>query len=735
MSGATLRFLESASPVFVALAAVLVAASVLAYRGLRGPALLLLRLAAVAVVLLLLLDPVLSFVDERTRPARIAVLVDGSLSMSFPFPDPADSAAAPPPSRADRLRASLADGELAKHLAERGALDVYRFGADVEPVSLGPDADLAPRDDRTDLARALARGVGTERRTTGAVVLFSDGASNVGADPRDEARRLGVPVFAVGVGSDGAVTDLSVAEVEAANVAYVDNRVPVRATLRARGAAAGDVTVYLSEGDTVLDSTRVSLPGGGAERIADLEYSPHLEGLHRYRVWARPIPGEISADNNAHLFVVRVLEEKVDVLLLAGRPSFDLRFVKRALESDVSLDVHTVVLSLAAFPGVLGQAGEKAPSGWATLAEHDVVVLLDCGSSALPEERQSDLVRFVRERGGAVLVLGSGDSFDLSGGPLEEILPAPPLRQRPRAGSVLPVLTEVGRHHPVTQLEPEPEANVSRWTELPPLEAAPAFGPPRPDSKVLVRGTLDGVERDELVLIATRPEGKGRVLAMAGTPYWRWDLYLWGTGRPGDALRRLLSRSVRWLVARDDFRPVMIRPVKNLFDGAENVVVEGQIWDDDYRPVPGADVRATVRGPLGTAEEKAREISLVDLSGGRYRGSLPGLPPGDYRIEGRARRETADLGTDESEMTVAPYRMELEDPAPDFGMLREIARESGGRFLPFADAGQLPGLLDPRPVASRTVREMPFLENPVLFVLLLALLGAEWALRRRRGLP
>jgi hypothetical protein len=222
---------------------------------------------------------------------------------------------------------------------------------------------------------------------------------------------------------------------------------------------------------------------------------------------------------------------------------------------------------------------------------------------------------------------------------------------------------------------------------------------------------------------------------IAGGAYWKWDLYLWGTGHSGDMLRRFLSRSVRWLVARDDFRQVMIRPTKNLFDGAEKVVVEGQIWDDDYRPVPGADVRATLRGPLGTPAEKSRDISLVELGDGRYRGELPGLPPGDYRIEGQAKREGTELGSDQSEMTVAPYRMELEDPAPNFDLLRDVSRESGGKFLALSDLGKLPDLLNLKPVVDRTVREMPLLQNPLLFLLLLGLLGAEWALRRRRGLP
>jgi len=165
------------------------------------------------------------------------------------------------------------------------------------------------------------------------------------------------------------------------------------------------------------------------------------------------------------------------------------------------------------------------------------------------------------------------------------------------------------------------------------------------------------------------------------------------------------------------------------------VVIEGQIYDDDFRPVPGADVRASIRGPLGTVEERTGAMSLVELGEGRYRGKLPGLPPGDYRIEGGATLGGQSLGTDESETTVAPYRMEFEDPAPDFALLRDVSRETGGRFVLLEDLAELPGLLDLEPVLDRTVREMPFLESPLLFALLLGLLGAEWALRRRRGLP
>ena len=83
---------------------------------------------------------------------------------------------------------------------------------------------------------------------------------------------------------------------------------------------------------------------------------------------------------------------------------------------------------------------------------------------------------------------------------------------------------------------------------------------------------MDGTPRAELPLVATLESGRrGRVLTICGSPYWRWDLYLWGTGRPGDLFRRFVSRSVRWLVSRDELKQVMIRPGKSLFEGAETV--------------------------------------------------------------------------------------------------------------------------------------------------------------------
>lgn len=744
----TLRLLERATPLFFVAVAGLLFFAIRLYRRTEPPVqsrmrtfLFALRVASIASLAFLLLDPVLSRLRERRVPPRVPVLLDASLSMSLPFPDSSSAMTpgSPVPSRSDRLADALAgEGASAlEDLGQDGKVEILRFGEGTTPLGwVEPREELAPTDDRTDLAQALSRAAGDDASSAGAIVVFSDGANNVGEDPRALARRLGVPVIAIGVGADGPVSDVSVFEVEASTVAYIDNDVPVVAKLRARGDAITGAIVRLVEGNTVLDSTRVDLPGGGVEREVRLKYVPKREGMHRYKVETPARSGEVSPANNTQMFAVRVLKEKMKVLLVAGRPSFELTFLKRALESDVSLDVTPVVLSLERFPGRLGAGGPSFPDSESNLAAYDLVVLLDVAGREFEESRASRLARFVTERGGALFVLGGARAFDLSTGPLAGVVPfVTPSATRSYRGPILAGLTDVGRSHPVTRLETDADSNARIWADLPPLEEAPRFSSTSPQARVLVEGEGGSGASGAIPLVASVERGKGRVLAWAGGPYWRWDLDSWGRGRSGDPYRKLVSRAVRWLVSRDALKQVMIRASRTLYDGAEPVVLQGQVLDDEYRPIPGADVRVTVRGPVGAAGESSREISLVDLGDGRFEGKIPSLPPGDYVFEGRAKNGEVALGEDRGEWTVTPYRMELENPAPDFELLREVARASGGTFLRFDEIDKLKDAVSLQPVVQRSVRESPIGESPWAFAALLGFLGTEWALRKRRGLP
>lgn len=742
------RFLEPASPVLLVTLLILAALALRLYQRTEPPLAALVRLglftlrsAAIGLLALLLLDPILSRFRERRVLPAVPVLLDTSLSMSIPFPRGSKTATEPaaetPPTRASRLLEVLSDkgANLLEKLGNSSRPKVYGFGETTSRLAwVDPTEELSPREDRTDLAGALETVGREEAQSIGAVIVFSDGAQNVGSDPRAVAKRLGVPVYTVGVGAEGDVSDVSVFEVDASNVAYVDNEVPLLAKLRARGDTVSRLPVYLSEGNDVLDSAYVDLPGGGVEKEVELRYTPKREGVHRYRIWTPGAAGEVSALNNEQTIAVRVLKEKIKVLLAAGRPSFELTFLKRALESDVTLDVKTAILSLAEFPGRLGKGSGAFPDTYAKMAAHDLIVLADVRRGDLSESQMQHLARVFADRRGALLLLGGAKSFEFTGTPLAELAPWSAPQPARSVGRALPVeLTEVGRTHPVTNLDNDPQKNARLWGELPPLEEWARDLRLHPRARVLLKGATG--QADDSPVVAAMESRQGRVLAVAGGPFWRWELYLQGREGGSDTYRKFISRCVRWLVARDELKQVAIRPSKPLFDGAEPVVLQGQIMNDDYQPISGADVRVTLEGPTGSPDAKTREVTLIDQGHGRSEGVFRGLPPGDYVAEGRAMKDGVELGSERSELTVTPFRMEFEDPAPNFELLREMARTTGGEFVTLEEAAGLVEKLQLQPVTERSTKETPLRESPYAFAFLLGCLGTEWALRKRRGLP
>ena len=74
------------------------------------------------------------------------------------------------------------------------------------------------------------------------------------------------------------------------------------------------------------------------------------------------------------------------------------------------------------------------------------------------------------------------------------------------------------------------------------------------------------------------------------------------------------------------------------------------------------------------------------------------------------------------------------DAAMRAPLLKRIAEETGGRFFTPANAGSLPEAISYSGRGVTVVEERELWDMPALLLLLLGLVGAEWAYRRSRGL-
>ena len=85
-------------------------------------------------------------------------------------------------------------------------------------------------------------------------------------------------------------------------------------------------------------------------------------------------------------------------------------------------------------------------------------------------------------------------------------------------------------------------------------------------------------------------------------------------------------------------------------------------------------------------------------------------------------------------MYVGGADREFADPRLNEGFLRRVARDSGGRYVRAGEAKQVVGWLQTTAPQDAAPERRDLWHEPWAYAFVLALLSAEWILRRRWGL-
>jgi len=742
--------------VLAALAALALASVLASWKGLRGEAragrraaLLALRTLSALCALFLVAEPALQLLQTARVKNRLALLVDRSRSMNFPLEPGGESRA-----------------QAAGRLLSDGRPDLDRLGSEVSVEAYGFDKDAWPADlsalarggeasgGRTDILgaiRAVAGGPSASGRRLAGVLLVSDGADNAGladglsAQARAELRALGVPVNVVAAGSE-APRDLAVERVAVDDFAFVRSTLTVEATLRARGFGDESVQVVLRREGSIVAQTTVRLEAGKERYTVPLSFVPDTTGTFVLTVATPVLPGEAVAENNSRSFVLRVIRDRVRVLLVAGRPSWDVRFLRGLLKQDPNVDLVSFFilrtagdnpgpqdeLSLIPFP-VAEILGEQ-------LHTFDAVLFVNFAYQpyrALDIERYLPNLREYVKGGGAFAMVGGDQSFGeghYAATPLAEVLPVDPAEGLGSTAELFrPRLTAEGRRHPVTSLVAGEGQNEAAWGALP---ALPGLNrtlplPAAAGARVLLEAPSVLANGAPAPVVAVREVGTGRTLAVATDSAWYWGFVAAEEGQGNRAYQRFWNNALRWLVRDPELTPLQIQPDRPTVDPGEPVGLSVAVRGPDYGPAPGARVSAELVSDEGKVVQRTEGVAGAD---GVARLEIPAPPPGAYKVSAQAERPGAAPERAAAAVSVRSSGPEDADATPRPGLLRAIAEATGGTFASLPQRG-LPALrlADPEVVEVGRRRDVPIWNRWWYLALLATTLGAEWLLRRRWG--
>lgn len=665
--------------------------------------LVVLRGAAIALLTIVLCEPVLTWWHQRVIRPLVLVLVDTSPSMRV----------AGSSTRLQQAAAVLGDERWSEYL-QQAEVRAWGFAESAYPLALDTVAVASTHGQATDIGRALAaslEAVAEQERVQG-VVLFSDGGHNLGRDPVQLSAELGVPVFALGVGGAEVPVDVQLVDVHIPETGYVGLRQQIDAKVRSWGYEGQRVEVQLYEGERLLERQSLLLESDGQVQRVSFAVTPQQAGPRIFRVAVAPVAGEFATADNEALAATHILAGRTRVLLLAGGPSEDLAFLRRSLSADSSWVVEALIQR---------EPGSFYGGAWnpAVLQGRDVVVLVNPGTWLLNGPPAPALVQHVQAGAGLLVVGGPKlarawrpDSPLAALMPLQVAGPAPFV-----SGEVLLRLSAAGRRHPVVR---QPVSADDLWLRLPPLPGYFRTSQQRPGTTVLVESTAGQP------VIAAGAYREGKVIAALSASFWRLDLMSSGVDGQPQTIRTFWRAAAKWLALSAPSGRVRASTERPVYRAGEEVVFAVQVFDELLRPQPGAAVQVALAG--------REAFDLQSQGAGHYRGVAGGLAPGTYEYEVRAAVDQAAVGAVAGRFVVEEYSIELGDLRADLLLLGELARASGGRAYPLADWEEMLEQLAPRQRWVEKAEVLP-LWGPLWPALLaVALLAAEWLGRKRNGM-
>ena len=695
-----------------------------------------LRTALVGLLLLCLLRPMLVLRAAVPHQNVVGVLLDDSRSMRIADVD------GQPRSAYVQQEFGSADAGLRKALGERFTVRTLRFSGSVGPAPTGEDLTFTGTNTRLaaalDEARRQLAGV-----PLAGLVVVSDGADTSGAALEPSLLALkasGVPVFAIGVGTDTPERDIQVGRVTAPRTVLAGTTLLLDAVVTAHGYAGQALTLDVLDGSQIVGSQQVTLGDDGQPITVRVRFTASEGGPRVFTFRVPPQPGELLAENNSRDVLVDVRDRREKILYFEGEPRFEMKFLRRALTDDKQLQL--VVLQRTADNKYLRLEVDDPdelvggfPKTRDELFQYRGLVLGSIEAAAFTGDQLAMLAEFVDKRGGGLLMLGGPRSFSeggYAGTAVGEALPVTLVRQAPMTDPPLTRLavrpTRAGTGHAVSQIAVTDKASAARWPELPELTTLNSVDAVKPGATTLL-SAADGSRRDRPVLAFQR-FGRGKSAAFTPQDSWLWQMH--ASISVEDQTHETFARQLlRWLVDGVP-DPVELTTSADRVEPGESLTLNAEVADPSFVPANDALVTAQVTGPDGAATTVP--LTWNGQRDGAYTGPLATTVAGWYEVRVDAMRNGTSLGTSTAHVNAGPGDAEYVETTRQMAALRRLADDTGGRAYTPETAS---ALLDDVKYTGRgvtTVEERELWNAPLMLLLLLGLLSAEWGYRRAVGL-
>ncbi|MDZ7898283.1 MAG: VWA domain-containing protein [Arcicella sp.] len=534
------------------------------------------------------------------------------------------------------------------------------------------------------------------------VVLISDGIANQGLSPASE--NFSFSVHAIGLGDTIPKKDVAIKAVYANKVAYLGNKFPIQIDVSAFGFSGKSANVYLKQGGKILEKQPVVFKQNDDLKTVSFNSIANQIGVQHLVVEVDVLSGEFSNRNNHQDVYVEVIDGKEKILLLALSPHPDIKALKSIIEKNENYELDIKVLTENSNPDIASK-------------KYDLLIL-----HQLPDYFNSyaSLFKPLIEKGTPVMfILGnqSGTTY------LNQL------------NQVMQISSQAGQSDKVTgAYNPNFKALNFEAEKMEIIKKLPQISVPfgefklLPNSEVLLYQKVGAVQTQKPLLVVNTGVKKSAIFT--GEGLWSWRLEEFQLSEKQEIVDDIILKTLQFISVKDDKRKLRVYPVNTEFVLGEKVVFETEIYNAIYEKLYNLPIKLEIKDEKGVSRNFTYTTAADNT-----KFELSSLPAGVYRY----RASTTVLGKTElstGEFVIKDVQLENQNLTADFDVLRQLSTKTGGKFFNNTQLEeikrtilnhQVPEKID----ATEDLKEMISLRW--FFFLILALLTAEWVMRKYLG--
>ena len=704
MNNFTLSLQSGLIAVYIIIALAALALSWWSYRNLvpqisslkRG-FLITLRTLGIFLLALLLIEPLLTKYSEKTTGNKLGLALD--LSSSMQIDDDGVS-------RYESLAEAVGN-------ISQSQSNIEYFGFSDTLIELDGLPDSSKFSGRaTDLGLALTKPVDLATDQLGALLIITDGAGNIGADPLAVAMKSDIPVYSLVVGKAISFNDIAITKVDFPPVSYINTEITVGVEVKSSGYEGRAVLVEISDKGKVISSKKVSLPSDGAHINIEFPLTLTEEGAHTLKAAISGFEDEAYGDNNSRSFSLKLLKDKTKILCISGALNWEYTFIQRAFSADPHFELKT---AMAGSNRTI--AARELPVNLDLWKEYDLIIALDTPSGAIAS--QINNLKAAVESGTGFLYIAGNESRGERLGGWDEILPVKATGHTSlKTGEFFPTPGHQAIVKTITDIE-----NLD-WNSLSPIEYL--YDNLALENNAIV--FLDVVEndRDHYPVLTGGFYKNGKTAAITGYPWWKRSFRQNGGTQLDDGIARFWGNLVRWLVAREDLDKFNLVSDKAVYRLGEPVAFDATLFDDSYNLLSGARIILNIADSAGVS----REFNLSATEAGRYSGVYGSPSAGKYKFTGYAVAENDTIGIARGEFFVETFGLEMENPSANYSIMSQIASLTGAKSYTIDNFANFQNDLILKTGIEDIFQEYRLTGNTFILIILILLFALEWGIRK-----